>query len=234
MGIMTADFQWFAGPSATIDPRARAESTSLRHAHAPVATSAEVVEPARVSEPVEAARVPTGLQAAAARHAWSPVLDADAETYDPNQYVPAHRAKIVERPGAARARSWLLEGPVVVAEEVPRPVPSPAQAPRPPSQRSAESRARPSAGPRISNRGYAAAAGRLGILFVAGAMPVLAIPLQVFGVLPLEVSARVLVIPLACIVTVIMLGSSAQGAWAARALVAGLVAVTRTTRCASR
>jgi hypothetical protein len=72
----------------------------------------------------------------------------------------------------------------------------------------------------------AVAAARLIVLFIAGAMPVLSISLQVFGLIPLAVAARYIVIPLTFAALIIMLGPSVQGAWAVEGAIAGLVAVT--------
>jgi hypothetical protein len=69
-------------------------------------------------------------------------------------------------------------------------------------------------------------AARLVLLYVAGALPVLSIPLQVFDILPLAVTAQYVVLPLTLAAAVVMLGPSVQGAWAVQGLIAGLLAVT--------
>jgi hypothetical protein len=55
---------------------------------------------------------------------------------------------------------------------------------------------------------------------------VLAIPIQIFGVLSLGVTARFVVLPLTMIAAVLLLQPSAQSAWALRGLGVGLLAVT--------
>ncbi|MGI5347317.1 hypothetical protein ACQEU8_03890 [Streptomyces sp. CA-250714] len=59
----------------------------------------------------------------------------------------------------------------------------------------------------------------------AGALPVLAIPLYVLGVLPMNLAA-LLVIPLMVAKAVLIKRGSPEGRWAGRGMVAGLVAVT--------
>lgn len=67
---------------------------------------------------------------------------------------------------------------------------------------------------------------RVGTLLIAGALPVLSIPLYVFNLLPISASARFLVLPLAVIVLAMTLHRSDESRWALHGLVAGLVAVT--------
>jgi hypothetical protein len=67
--------------------------------------------------------------------------------------------------------------------------------------------------------------GRFGVLLLAGAAPVSAIPLFVLDWVPLKDSALFGVLPLAVITTALLIRRSPQAAWAARGLVAGLVAV---------
>ncbi|WP_131749515.1 hypothetical protein [Frankia sp. Cppng1_Ct_nod] len=67
---------------------------------------------------------------------------------------------------------------------------------------------------------------RVGILMTAGALPVLSIPLYIFGLLPISASARFLVLPLVIIVLAMTLHRSEESRWAVWGLVAGLIAVT--------
>jgi hypothetical protein len=66
---------------------------------------------------------------------------------------------------------------------------------------------------------------RVAVLVCAGGLPVLSISLAVFGAMPMTVSARYLVLPLALAAVVLMCGRSAEGRWALRGFVAGLIAV---------
>jgi hypothetical protein len=63
-------------------------------------------------------------------------------------------------------------------------------------------------------------------LMAAAAVPVLAIPLYVFGLLSMTSAALFVVIPLHIIATVLMARRTPEGIWAGRGLIAGLVAVT--------
>jgi hypothetical protein len=67
--------------------------------------------------------------------------------------------------------------------------------------------------------------GTLGLLFAAGAAPVLAIPVQVFGLLPLTVT-RWFVLALAAAAALLMTRPGGHSRWARRGLVAGMLAVT--------
>jgi hypothetical protein len=69
------------------------------------------------------------------------------------------------------------------------------------------------------------ALGAFGLLFAAGAAPVLTIPAQVFGLLPVTESARWVVLPLALTAAWLMAGRGAYGGWARYGFVAGLLAV---------
>src|SRR5262245_44000088 len=60
------------------------------------------------------------------------------------------------------------------------------------------------------------AAGRLGLLFAAGAAPVLAIPVHVAGVLPLTISSRYVALPLALAAAALVAERSRQSGWAVR------------------
>ena len=64
------------------------------------------------------------------------------------------------------------------------------------------------------------------ILLVAGAMPVLSIPLAVMGVISMTEEALFLVIPLAILTMVLMAHGSPESVWALKGLIAGLVAVS--------
>jgi hypothetical protein len=64
-----------------------------------------------------------------------------------------------------------------------------------------------------------------GLLWAAGAAPVLSIPLQVFGLLPVAVTARWVVPPLALVAAGLMAGRIGYGGWARQGFVAGLLAV---------
>jgi hypothetical protein len=66
---------------------------------------------------------------------------------------------------------------------------------------------------------------RAAVLLLAGAAPVSAIPLYVLGWLPMTDAALFGVIPLALIAAVLMVRRSPQAGWAARGVLAGLVAV---------
>ncbi|WP_413102389.1 hypothetical protein [Streptomyces sp. Inha503] len=66
---------------------------------------------------------------------------------------------------------------------------------------------------------------RVGVLMAAGALPVLAIPLYILGVLPMSWAA-LLVIPLMAAKAVLIKRGSSEGRWAGQGMVAGLVAVT--------
>jgi len=68
--------------------------------------------------------------------------------------------------------------------------------------------------------------GTCGLLWAAGAAPVLAIPVQVFGLLPLTDSARWVVLPLSVAAVGLMAGGSGYGRWARRGFLAGLLAVS--------
>jgi hypothetical protein len=63
-------------------------------------------------------------------------------------------------------------------------------------------------------------------LIAAGAMPVLSIPLAVTGAAPMTTLALYLVIPLSLLTVALIVRGSTESAWAAKGLVAGLVAVT--------
>ncbi|HEY6796914.1 MAG TPA: hypothetical protein VI248_19765 [Kineosporiaceae bacterium] len=63
-------------------------------------------------------------------------------------------------------------------------------------------------------------------LVVAGALPVLSIPLHIAGVLPIGASARDLVLPFTVAALVIALHGSLEGRWAAHGFLYGLAAVT--------
>ncbi|MEE1760851.1 hypothetical protein [Streptomyces sp. SP18BB07] len=59
----------------------------------------------------------------------------------------------------------------------------------------------------------------------AGAMPVLAIPLFVMGVMPLTAEALYLVIPLALLTVALVLHGSTEAMWALKGLIAGVAGV---------
>src|SRR5690242_13653837 len=67
--------------------------------------------------------------------------------------------------------------------------------------------------------------GRVGVLMLAGAAPVSAIPLFVLGWVNLKDAALFGVLPLALIATALLIRRSPQAVWAGRGLVAGVVAV---------
>ncbi|MDX2604418.1 hypothetical protein PV379_11690 [Streptomyces caniscabiei] len=64
------------------------------------------------------------------------------------------------------------------------------------------------------------------ILIVAGAMPVLSIPLSVMGLLSMTEAALYLVTPLSLLTLTLLAHRSAESEWALKGLIAGLVAVT--------
>jgi hypothetical protein len=120
------------------------------------------------------------------------------------------------------ARSWFLDGP---ESDVASPTPPPPAMARSRVPKALPSSARP--------RFPLLPAVRLAVLFVAGAVPVLAISLQVFDVLPLAVTARFVVLPLTLAAAMVMVGPSVQGAWAVRGSSPGSSRSRHTTRCAS-
>jgi len=67
--------------------------------------------------------------------------------------------------------------------------------------------------------------GRVGVLMLAGAAPVTAIPLFVLGWVSLNDAAVFGVLPLALIATALLIRRSPQAVWAGRGLVAGVAAV---------
>jgi hypothetical protein len=64
------------------------------------------------------------------------------------------------------------------------------------------------------------------VLILAGAMPVMSIPLYVMGATSMPVQALYLVIPLALLTAALMVRGSAESRWALKGLIAGLAAVT--------
>jgi hypothetical protein len=78
---------------------------------------------------------------------------------------------------------------------------------------------------RRTSFGDASAIGAGGLLLAAGAAPVLSIPVHVFGLLPIAVTARWVVLPLALTAVLLMTGPTPYGGWARHGLVAGLLAV---------
>ncbi len=66
---------------------------------------------------------------------------------------------------------------------------------------------------------------RIVVFWLAGAMPVGAIPLHVMGVLPIHDTALFIVLPLAVTAVVLAVGGSYEASWARRGAAAGLVAV---------
>ncbi len=121
-------------------------------------------------------------------------------------------------PVGSVGRSWSRQGPAGAIDWAPAPVPYIDALRRP--------LALPSADRPTLRWVSAVAAARLIVLFIAGAMPVLSISLQVFGLIPLAVAARYIVIPMTFAALIIMLGPSVLGAWAVEGAIAGLVAVT--------
>ena len=71
-----------------------------------------------------------------------------------------------------------------------------------------------------------ASALRIAVLAIAGGLPVLSITAQVFGVIDMGTAARYLDLPLVLLAVALMVRRSTEGMWAARGVVAGLVAVT--------
>jgi hypothetical protein len=69
------------------------------------------------------------------------------------------------------------------------------------------------------------ALGTFGLLWTAGAAPVLSIPIQVFGLLPVTDTARWVVLPLALAAAWLMVAGSGYGGWARQGFLAGLLAV---------
>jgi len=69
------------------------------------------------------------------------------------------------------------------------------------------------------------ALGTFGLLWTAGAAPVLSIPVQVFGLLPVADTARWVVLPLALVAAGLMTGRIGYGDWAWQGFLAGLLAV---------
>jgi hypothetical protein len=67
--------------------------------------------------------------------------------------------------------------------------------------------------------------GALALLLTAGAAPVLAIPIEIFGISPMAVTARWAVLPLAVAATLLMIRQTTPGKLAWRGFVAGLIAV---------
>lgn len=67
--------------------------------------------------------------------------------------------------------------------------------------------------------------GALALLWTAGAAPVLAIPIEIFGISPMAVTARWAVLPLAVAAALLMIRRTAHGMLAWRGFVAGLIAV---------
>ncbi len=67
--------------------------------------------------------------------------------------------------------------------------------------------------------------GRAAFLLTAGALPVSAIPVYVLGWLPMTYAAAFFSVPAGVVAATIMVGGSAEGAWALRGFAAGLLAV---------
>jgi hypothetical protein len=70
-----------------------------------------------------------------------------------------------------------------------------------------------------------ASAARCAVLAVAGALPVLSITAHAFGVMHMAVAARFVDLPVVLVAVALMLRRSTEGVWAARGVVAGLIAV---------
>ncbi len=79
--------------------------------------------------------------------------------------------------------------------------------------------------PRFDISGRVTPTARAMLLWTAGTLPVLAIPLFVFGAIPMTESSRYLVFPLSVAALFIMLNRSPEAAWARHGFVAGLLAV---------
>ncbi len=80
--------------------------------------------------------------------------------------------------------------------------------------------------PRRDIRAALASALRVAVVAVAGGLPVLSISAHVFGFIDMATAARYVDLPVIAIAIGLMLQRPTEGAWAARGVVAGLVATT--------
>jgi hypothetical protein len=80
--------------------------------------------------------------------------------------------------------------------------------------------------PVAATRSVVASMSRVVLFMVAGAMPVLSIPLYIAGVITVHTSAIFLVVPLALAAAFLIARRSPEGTWALRGVVAGLLGVT--------